>query len=109
MRNANDPEPRSLERWGSDEHLSLQAVARTESSLVEDLRRERAEARCQPPGLGQEDATVGGNGLVSTEDVVESRHVRSLGMAPLLRLLELLRITEENNALRSVRHGQDVC
>src|SRR5436190_17173267 len=102
MCNANDPEPRPLEWCGPHEDLPLQAGAGVKSFFVEDLRGEPADARCQPPRLGQENAAIGRNGLVSSEDVVECRHTGSFGMASLLGLLELLRITEENDALGSV-------
>ena len=62
----------------------------------------------QPPGLVQEQAAVGRDGLVLAEEVLERRDVGAVGMAALLRLLELLRVAEQDQALRRLRDREHV-
>ena len=42
------------------------------------------------------------------KDVFERRDIHAVGMASLPRLLELLRIAEEHEAVRCLRHGEYV-
>ena len=42
------------------------------------------------------------------EHVLQRRRVDAVGMTSLLRLLELLRIAEQHDAVRRLRHGDDV-
>ena len=46
--------------------------------------------------------------LCPAEDVLQRRDVDALGVAPLLRLLELLRIAEQHEAPRRLRDGEHV-
>ena len=52
----------------------------------------------QPPRLLEKQAELPFDRLVAAQEMVESRYVRALGMAPLRRLVELLRSAEENKA-----------
>jgi hypothetical protein len=46
------------------------------------------------------DPATGRDRLVTAEDVAEGRRVHAVRVAPLLRLVELLRVAEEHDALR---------
>ena len=49
-----------------------------------------------------------GHGLAAGEEVLEGRGVDAFGVRAALRLLELLRVAEEDDALRGLGHGEDV-
>src|SRR5262249_17774441 len=71
--------------------------------LVKDLRRELADGRVQPPGLGKEEPSVVGHRLVALKEVFQRRDVTALWMASLDRLLELLGIAEKHQTHRPVQ------
>jgi len=48
------------------------------------------------------------HGLAAGEEVLEGRGVDAFGVRAALRLLELLRVAEEDDALRGLGHGEDV-
>ena len=62
----------------------------------------------QPPGLFQEQAAVTVDSLLASEEVVQRRDVRPLGMGALHRLLELSRIAEQNDACSRMRNCEHV-
>src|SRR4029453_10121777 len=102
------PKTGASDRRRFDKDLSLESGSRSQSSLVEHLRRKRADAWSQPPRLRQEDAAVGGNGLVPLQYVFQRREVSTLGMRSLLRLLELLRVPKQYNTPGALRRGQHI-
>ena len=88
--------------------LMLESLARVESPLVEYLRSEVAELRVQAPRLFQEQALIGGDRLLPGEQVFKSRNSGTVRMAALDRLLQLLRVTKQNDIFRGLRDGQHI-
>ena len=78
------------------------------ASGIEELGGEGANVGMQPPGLGEKQAAIGRNRLLAVKNVMQRRHVRAFGVAALHRLFELLRIAEQHDAARRLRHRQDV-
>ena len=68
----------------------------------------RQIAACRRQGLVEEEPAIVGDGLTALKQVLEGRHFRALGMAALLRLLQLLRVAEEDDALGRLRDRKDV-
>src|SRR5439155_10054011 len=97
----NEPQPRARERNVTEEHLPLDARARVQPSLVKELGREPAYGGREPPGLLEEEPAVVRDRLGAIQDVLERRDRGAFGMRALDRLLELLRIAEQNQALRA--------
>ena len=87
-----------------DQGLALEPGRGVEAILVERLGRERADLRMQPASLMQEEAAFGRDRLCAAEQMLERGRLRAGRVARLLRLLELLRVAEQHEALR--RGGQ---
>ena len=79
-----------------------------EATFIEDFRREVADRRGEPPGLREEPAAFGRHRFGIAEDVLECRNRDSRWVRALKRLLQLLRISEKDDALRGLRHGKNV-
>src|SRR6185295_1218097 len=89
--------------------LRFQAGLRMQFPLVKDLRRKLANVRVKAPGFFEKQSLVWINGLAAVEDMVERRAVCSIRMAALRRLIELLRITEQDDSASRLRDGDNVC
>src|SRR5690242_16937357 len=63
----------------------------------------------EPPCLGEEQTPIGRNGVMRAEDVVQGRNSNAIRMASLNRLLQLPRVSQQDDALRSLCDGQHVC
>jgi hypothetical protein len=63
----------------------------------------------ETPRLLQKESAVLGDGLMPSQDMVECGSFCAIGMAALRRLIKLLRVAEQNQALCCLRNGQDVC
>ena len=91
--------------------MTCNAQARLSSwslPVIEELGRVGADRGMQPPGLFEEQPLVRRNGLFAAENVIERRHIGALGMAALHRLIELLRIANQHDGLRRLRHREHV-
>ena len=96
VRDRNEPETRFTQPRVPFDLLLLESLARMESPLVEYLRSEVAELRVQAPRLFQEQALIRGDRLLPGEQVFKSRNRGAVRMATLDRLLQLLRVAEQN-------------
>jgi hypothetical protein len=85
--------------------LTLETRVRAQPVFVENLGCEFADLRVQPACLLQEHAAIRCDSLRRAQQVLERRSLRAHGMAGLLRLLELLRVTEQHEA-RAGRHRE---
>lgn len=97
----NEAEPGTKKRRGPSYCLPSQLWSGTESPLVEELRGEAAYIGMETPGLLQEEATVSTEGG-SPYEMLQRRHVRARRMHPLLRLLQLLRVAQQDHAVRTL-------
>ena len=82
--------------------------ARPEAALVEDLGDEGAHVGVHAPGLLEEQALLGADGDPVAEDVSEGGDGRSRRVDALERLVELLGIAEQSDAVTGRRGGQHV-
>ncbi len=101
-------EAAAVEVAGVREDLVLEAWLGGEEAFVEEVGGEGGDAWRQAPGDGEEDAAVFGHGEVIAEHVAEGRGVDAFGMGAFLRLFELLRVAQEDDAGRGVGGGEDV-
>jgi hypothetical protein len=67
-----------------------------EAPLVVRARGEGAQLRSQPPGLREEQPSLGRHGEVLAEQVLEDRALRALGMRALRDLWQLIRVSEQD-------------
>src|SRR5713226_100395 len=65
-------------------------------------------AGVEPVGLSEEQTAVRRYGQMVAEEMLQRRELGALGMAPLLRLLELARVAEEDDTPRSRSGGERV-
>jgi len=63
----------------------------------------------QSPGLLQKQPVIRGNRSVRAKNVIQGRDPDPIGMTALGRLFELSRISQQNQATRSLRDGKHVC
>ena len=88
--------------------LDLETRLRLEPVVVEDLGRERAEVRVEAPGGLEEEPLAGRHRRVGSEHVAKGRPIGAGRMRSAERLIELLRVAQEDDARRRLRHCQDV-
>ena len=62
----------------------------------------------EPVGLSEEESCALRQGLSLFEKILQRRDVRALRVATLLRLVELLRISQEHNTLGTSRANEDI-
>ena len=72
-----------------------------EAPVVVGVRGERAELRPEAPGLGEEEPSLRGHGLVVAEEVLEHREPRPLRVRALRDLRQLVRVAEQDEGARS--------
>ena len=104
----NEPKTRFTQPRMSLDLLMLKSHVGMKSSLVEYLRSELAEFRMKAPRLFQEQALIRGNRLLAGEQVFKGRNRGAVRMTTLDRLLQLLRVAEQNDVSRRLRNGQHV-
>ena len=87
-----EPEARTCERGGGGAGQSLSFALRVmvEAVLVEEFAGEGTDRRVETPRSAEKEASIGWNGVVLAEQVLESRGVAAPRMATLDGLLELL-------------------
>jgi len=62
----------------------------------------------ESPGFTDKQSPICRDGLSASENVVEGRDLRSLGMAPLLGLLQLVEIPEQGQSASGLSDGKDI-
>ena len=94
-----EPEARTCERGGGGAGQSLSFALRVmvEAVLVEEFAGEGTDRRVETPRSAEKEASIGWNGVVLAEQVLESRGVAAPRMATLDGLLELLGIAEKHH------------
>src|SRR5690606_28966656 len=93
---------------GTDDGLPLEPLEGFKAFLVEQLGGKRADARMQAPCLLQAKARGVRNRLPRTENVLERGSPGTGRVACLLRLLELLRVSQQYEAPCAAGHREDV-
>ena len=79
-----------------------------QASGIKKLGGVFANVGVKPPRLGEEQALVGCDRLLAVKQMVQRRHVRTLGMTALHRLFKLLGIAYQYDAPRSLRYRQNI-
>lgn len=62
----------------------------------------------KPPGFLKEQAAIACNGLMAVQQMMKGGDIRAFGMAALHGLVELLRVSEENDGSGSLGDGEYV-
>ena len=88
--------------------LPVEIRSGVQAALVEDLGRKGADFWMQAPRLFQEQSSVRRDRGMGTKDVVESRDFRPFRMAALNGLLELPRISKENDVPCGLRYREHI-
>src|SRR5579872_635836 len=108
MRNRDEPKASVAQPWMALNPLLVQAFVGTQPSFIKHLRSELTEPRVETPGLLQEQPSIGSDRFGPTENVLQRRNIRTVGMASFQRLLKLLRIAEKYKALGRLGNGENV-
>src|SRR5438034_9868980 len=82
--------------------------SRHEPTVVEELRDEPADIWMKAPCLGQEQSFVRTDCCTLSQQMGKNRDIRSRRMDTLLRLIELLRIANEDETAGCLRNRQRV-
>ncbi len=80
-----------------------------EPAFVEQFRCESADRGMETPGLVQEKSAILGDGLVTSQHMVERGRVHAIRMSALRGLIELLRIAEKDDGPSRLGYRQYVC
>ncbi len=108
MLDRQEAQARAAEGAGPFDDLLFEVFPGAQLAGVEELRGEGADPGMEPPGLFQEQALVGPDGLGPAEDVVERRDIRPFRVGALHRLVKLPRISDQDQQGGCVRDGQHV-
>src|SRR6266568_2461701 len=79
-----------------------------EATVVEELRDETADTWMKTPRLGQEQSPVRTDCCMFSQQMGKNRDIRSRRVDTLLRLVELLRIANEDETAGCLRNRQRV-
>src|SRR5436190_4124297 len=104
----HEPYANAADAIGSYELLQLKSGSRSQPALVEQLGGKPANCGGKSPRLGQKEPSVSSHGRRALKDVFESRYADTFRVCPLLRLLKLLGIPQQDDALATLRQCQDV-
>src|SRR4051794_26998798 len=96
------------DRPGRDQVLDREMRFGLEPVVVEDLRREVAQVGMEPPGALEEQALRRWHRRRAAEEVRKRGTLGARWMRALERLVELLRVAEQDEAGTRARHGDDV-
>ena len=88
--------------------MPVQTWTHCQLVLVECFGRKSADVGVKPPGFLQEKPLSSGNSWLVSKQMAESGYFSALRMSALCRLVQLLRVANENQIRPGVGYGQDV-